>query len=563
MAEKTFTIANFDSKKDLGLILNDYTRTVIPDVAEQTVDIPGIRGQLYQGMDIGARTFTLDVTLLCGSEKDRVVKIRDLSNFFVQMMDGQEYPLKFGDESDITWWVHPTAISEPQRLGKSLHDVEFTITFKCSSGVGVGITREHELVSQTSRITPRGNTTTYPVFTYIGQEQTKIGISDGDDYIYIGKGFDVENQDAPVNMQPRILNDACNTLATWTALSSTSDIQFNIENGVISDDAAVRTTGNSLTVTLKDGDNYFGKNVEGKWHGPARMQWLSKSLTDYKITARMLVNNKYARAMGKVELYLLDQNGRRIGKIMVKDNDESLKNMVQVQIGYDSNGTSKDVYLSTRDGDVKVTEKSKAKKELKYQAKVKTTTTDKKGKKTTVETTPTKTMMLPQDLSFNTFTDFYGNISLTKKGDLYTVAIQKLDSNGNPIKKVYEDYFTDTHKIYGDKLAGIAIYFAKYDITEDKLEIPVKYKENTVQLNDVKVWELLGEEKQIIAEQGDEIIIDCGTNTVTKNGEPYMENLYIGSNFFDMTGDIQTAFSVNPPPDENNKWYLSYKERVN
>lgn len=560
--ERTLTIAGFDSKRDLKLIVQDIKRPLVPEINEQIQDIPGMRGVVYQGMNIGQKAFEITFFMQCRDAHDYVLQIRDLSNFFVQMMDGQEYPLIFSDEQDVTWWVHPVVITEPEKVIQTSYDSTFTVTFNSSAGTGEGETVYKDLTSTTTLITPKGNTTTYPVFTLLaGQSLPKVGVSDGQKYVYLGKGFNVENQDAPINQMPRILTDECNTLATWTKVTSTT-ATFNIENGVISDDADIRTTGKALAVTQKSGKDYFGKNVSGKWHGASRMQWLSKACDDWKITARMYINNKYARAMGKIELYLLDQNGRRIGKLMVKDNDESLENLVQAQIGYDSNGTHQEIYLSSQDSSIKDKNGSTERKTIKYKTQVKTTTT-KNGKKTTKTETVTKTMSLPQDLSTNTYTDFYGNISLMKKGNKYTASIQQLDTNGNAIGKLHTDTYTDSSNKFGDQLAGIAVYLAKYDITEDKDDINVDYSPNTVQLSDVKVWEILGEENQLVVEVGDELVIDCSDNNVYKNGIAFMENVYVGSDFFEMVGGIESAFALSPPPDNQNKWYLTYKPRYN
>lgn len=560
--ERTLSIAGFNSKRDLKLIVTDIKRPLVPELTEQVQDIPGMRGVVYQGMNIGQKAFDITFFMECIDDRDCVRQMRDLSNFFVQMMDGKEYPLIFSDEQDVTWWVHPVDITAPEKVTQQSYDSTFTVTFNSSAGTGEGETVYKDLTSTTSLITPKGNTTTYPVFTLVaGESLTKVGVSDGNKYIYLGKGFNVENQDAPRNQMPRILTDPCNTLASWTKVTSTT-ATFNIENGVISDDADMRTTGKALAISQKNGKDYFGKNVSGKWHGASRMQWLSTACDDWKVTARMYINNKYPRAMGKIELYLLDTNGRRIGKLMVKDNDESLENVVQAQIGYDSNGTHKEVYLSSEDSSVKTKKGSTEKKTIKYKTQVKTTTT-KNGKSTTKTETVTKTMNLPQDLSTNTYTDFYGNITLMKKGNQYTASVQLLDSNGNSTGKLRTSTFTDSSNKFGNKLAGIAVYVAKYDISEDKEDVNVEYATNTLQLSDVKVWNILGEENQLVVETGDELIIDCSDNTVYKNGTAFMENLYIGSDFFEMTGGIESAFALSPPPDSKNKWYLAYKPRYN
>lgn len=560
MAERILTVAGFNSKRDLKLIIEDIKRPLVPDVSEQIQDIPGMRGVVYQGMNIGQKVFDITFFMQCKNDRDCVLQMRDLSNFFVQMMDGKEYPLIFSDEKDVTWWVHPVSVSVPERVSQTSYDSTFTVTFNSSAGTGVGETENKDLTSTTTLITPKGNTATYPVFTLVaGESLTKVGISDGEKYVYLGRGFDVENQDAPINQMPRILTDECNTLATWTKITS-DKVTFNIENGVISDDADMRSTGKALAVTQKDSKDYFGKNVESKWHGPVRMQWLTTVCDDWKITARMYVNNKYARAMGKIELYLLDSNGRRIGKLMVKDNDESLENTVQAQIGYDSNGTHQEVYLSSEDSSIKVSKGSTEKKTIKYKTQVKTTTT-KSGKSTTKTKTVSKTMSLPQDLSTNTYTDFYGHISLMKKGNQYTASVQLLDSNGNTTGKLRTATYTDSNNKFGDKLAGVAVYIAKWDITEDKND--VSYSPNTLQLSDIKVWQLLGETNQLVVEKGDELVIDSSDNNIYKNGTAFNENLYIGSDFFEMTGGIESAFALSPPPSNTNKWYLTYKPRYN
>ena len=107
--ERTLSIAGFNSKRDLKLIVSDIKRPLVPELTEQVQDIPGMRGVVYQGMNIGQKAFDITFFMQCIDDRDCVLQMRDLSNFFVQMMDGREYPLIFSDEQDVTWWVHPVA----------------------------------------------------------------------------------------------------------------------------------------------------------------------------------------------------------------------------------------------------------------------------------------------------------------------------------------------------------------------------------------------------------------------------------------------------------------------
>ncbi|MBK5446070.1 distal tail protein Dit [Peribacillus sp. TH24] len=560
--ETKFNYCGFDSRSDLGLMVVDIKRPILAETTEQTTTIPGMFGTIYEGLSFGAKVFTIDVLLEASSERDRVLKLRELANLFTQTGDGDEYPLIFSDESEVVWYVHPVDVSEPQRVAPADNSVLFSIKFSSSEGVALGEKVEQILTKQTTVITPGGNTTTYPIFTVVPTaETTSIAIaSDDESYIYLGAGFDQENQDKPINKQPRILNDACNTLASWTKLTA-ANLTFNIENGVISSDSDMRTTGQALRVALKDNEDYFGANVSKKWHGPARQQWFSKALKDWKVEAHLYLRKGYARARNKIELYLLDSEGRRVGKIMLKDAENSYEVLASAQIGYDSNGVAKSVYNSNNDSSVKRTKNgSNAKKTIKYKETVKVTTGKGKTKKATTKVV-SKTMALPQDLDENTFTGFYGVCTFQKVGNKYSATFQKCLSNGKPTGKKWSGTYTDSTNKFGDEIAGVAVYIGKYDITEDSKG--VKYKANPAALTDIKVYEILGDTVEIVARAGDEIVINCEENKVYRNGSLFLENLYIGSEFLTMSGGVPRSFTVSPEPGSGASWWLDYSPRYN
>ncbi|WP_413491323.1 distal tail protein Dit [Brochothrix thermosphacta] len=564
MAEITFNYCGFDSKKDFGIVLNDINRPITAEFKEQVTEIPGMLGDLYEGTSLGGKKFELEVSLLTESESDRVYTLRELANVLTQTADGDEYPLIFSDEPDVTWWVHPTSTSMPERLNRS-SAVSFTMSFTCSEGVGYQTKEEIQLTEETTVYTPKGNTTTRPVLTLTTESDlTKIGVSNGDEYVYLGAGFDVENQDAPINLKPRVLNDPCNTLASWTKITPAT-LSFNIENGSLSTDSDMTTTDNAIKIGNKGGKSYFGKNplgVGGKtWFGPVRQQMLSKELEDWQVTARMRITNKYPRAKNKMELYLLDKKGTRIGKMMIKDNENSLENLIDLQIGYASqSGKYKAIYSSDRDGQGKTTKKNKLKpKKISFKTIAKVTDKKNKIKKGDVIS---KAMTVEQSNEQNVFTDFYGNLTIKKQGNKYTATVEKINKKGLSNKK-YTKTFTDSDNKYGDKLAGVALYLSKWDIKEDTSNPVVEYTPNYLSLADVKVYEILGKQKQIVAEKGDEIIIDCENNVVYRNGIRYLENVSIGSQFFDAEAKQENVVTVYPEPGSKNKWELHYVPRIN
>lgn len=563
MAEITFNYCGFDSKKDFGIVLNDINRPITAEFKEQVTEIPGMLGDLYEGTSLGGKKFELEVSLLTESESDRVYTLRELANVLTQTADGDEYPLIFSDEPDVTWWVHPTSTSMPERLNRS-SAVSFTMSFTCSEGVGYQTKEEIQLTEETTVYTPKGNTTTRPVLTLTTDSNlSKIGVANGDEYVYLGAGFDAENQDAPINLKPRILNDPCNTLATWTKLND-ANLTFLLQ-GKIATNADFGTTPNAIEMGKKNGKPFYGTNPngvgKGGWYGPVRQQFLSKACDDWQVTARMIMDNKYSRAKAKIELYLLDAKGMRIGKIMIKDAEYSLENMIDIQIGYDSAPNRyKPVYLSSRDGQGKVTRKNNLKpKKISFKTISKVTDKKKKIKKGDVIS---KAMTVEQSNAKNVFTDFYGNLILKKEGNKYTATVEKLDKKGLVSKK-FSKTFTDSTNKYGDKLAGVALYMSKWDIKEDSSNPVVEYNQNYTSLCDVRVYDILGKEKQLVAEAGDEIIIDCENNAVYKNGIRYLENVAIGSQFFSAEAKQENVVTVYPEPDAKNKWELHYVPRIN
>ena len=547
-----FTYCGFDSETDLDLIVTDIRRDVAPQMTEQVQDIPGMFGVAYEGISFGAKSIEIDCLMDVESEQERIALMRELGNLAVQTGDGMEYPLVLSDDPDVTWWVHPVEFSQPQRVGQTNPEAIITLKFSCSEGVGQGAKVTTPITTPTVTLTPIGTAKTSPVFTLTaGENLTHIGISNGEDYIYLGAGFDKENQDTAINQKPKILNDDCKSLSTWTKVGTSPT--FSIENGKVAANATLKTGPNSIQAD-SFGTNPGGKGAKG-WYGAAYQKFLTKELTDWEVYARFYVNNKYPRAQNKIELYLLDKSGKRIGKFMIKDNDVSLENQVQAQIGYASEGTSKEVFLGSRDG-AKVTKKDTLKNVV---VKATTKTTDSKGN------TKTKTVSksLNQSNATNTFTDFYGYITLNKTGNVYTATVQMLNKDGIETGTKFKTTYTDSKNQFGDKLSGIAVYMAKYDIAEDGYATPISYSPNTLELSHVNVYEIQGKTVQNVAETGDEIIIDCDNHRVYRNGVAYMEDWSIGSKFFSMAAKQPTALSISPEPSATNKWEVTYTPRHN
>lgn len=560
MTEITFNFCGVDSRQDLDLIVNQIKRPILPEVTENTQDVPGMVGKIFLGNSYGQKIFEIDITIKAKSEQERVQKIAQLTDLCMTFGDG-EYPMIFSDESDFTYYGHFAGISTPERLREGSHWATCTLSFSCSDPKAYGEYESFSLDENPINITPNGTAECYPIFTCLPKKDvTKIAITDQDgNYVYIGADVDPDTGDSPINKEPLVFHDPCSTLATWTEITK-DNLTFQIENGIPS--GTMKSTGNALKVGLdSNGASDFGPATNNKkWHGPVRQQWLPNAYDDWRLLIRMYNYQYYPRAHGKVELYLLDEDGARIGKIMLKDASNSEEVAVQFQIGTSS--SFKEIYA----GVGKVKKGKRTTKTVKLGNGTKTVTS--KGKKKTVQ--QWKTVKLDEDTSTSTYTNFYGYLRLQKIGNKYQVYILKLDSNSNPLwdKPIIVNWTDTSNKYSKNKLAGVAFYTAKMDISEDAAKPPKSYKNNNMGLADVKVWNIIDggngavTQPTIIAHNGDEIKINSEDHTVYKNGAPFMQNFYIGSEFPIMQGGILKTFAFEPNLDEAD-WYVEYRPTKN
>ena len=566
MSLLTFNFCGVDAVTELGLIVNNIRMPITPEINEATQDVPGMLGKVFLGNSYGQKIFEIDVTIKAKNETELATKIHELTEL-VMTFGSDEYPMVFSNDSAYTYYGHFSNISTPEKIIETSAWRRCTLTFSCSDPKGYGEYASNDMVKNPVTILPNGNAECYPVFTCLPKKDIKkIAVTDEDGtYVFIGADIDPDTGQEDINKEPRVLHDECNTLASWTKVTS-GTLTWNMDtNAAIGGD--LRSTANALRPALVtvDGKNYenFGNPVSKKWHGPVYKQWLPGSYSDYRVTVRFMSQQTYNRAQGKIEFFLLDSDGARIGKISLKDNGTESKVVYALaQIGVSSDGLHKNLYW----GPGTVKKGKTVKKTIKVGAGTKTVTT--KGKKKTTQVW--KNVKVDEDLDTSTFTNFYGYITIQKIGKKFRCEIMKLKNDGNPAwKKPIVTTFTDNKNEYQKDLAGVAVYMAKYDIYEDTTTPVTRYKNNDLVLSDVKVWNIIdggnGADStlpKVIAHNRDEIKINCEDRTIYKNGAVWMQNLYIGSEFPTMQGGVKKTFAFEPGLDEAD-WYMEYMPTTN
>nr|DAL94695.1 MAG TPA: distal tail protein [Caudoviricetes sp.] len=557
-----FIFCGMDSYDDLGIIVNDIHRFIGPNVEENLQTVPGMYGQVFQGNSWEEREFDIDITIPANSEAERVEKIHNMADLFIQTAFG-EFPMVFDDDSDFTYYGHFTTLPEPARVAANSNnsDETATLVFMCSDPMAYGLQQTITIDKNPFTFTPDGGAECYPVFTCIPHgDVTKIAVSDQDgNYVYVGEDVDPDNNSQPIDNEPRKVWDYCNTFGTgWTSFNQSSSttitnkpLPFNSENDKVPSNASMESTVETFDVKS------FGTNPKDCWYGPMIQRSFPAAYSNWRISVRMNNYQYDSRVRGKIELYLLDSSSKRIGLFSLKDNGNGEDVWAIIEIGdHDPKKDMRHKMIQTQGtihnakaGYVKLKTKSGTKK-VKVKGKTKTETVY-------------KTIKLPVDPDTDSFTHFFGTFTLEKNGNKYTASIMKNDTKTHaPVwSKPFSATFTDTDNKYDNALAGVALFIGKWGIYQD--DHGISYTNNKMSLTDLKVYEIQNggnsatSSPSVIAHSGDEIKIDCEQDQVFKNGNLFMQNLFIGSNFITMKGGTLSTFGLEPDIKDAD-WTLDY-----
>lgn len=578
------------------------TKVGAPVMSPVTQSIPKRLGNLFFGNEIGERTIELKVAFVHKTQQEFENLRKSFENFIIQQ-DTSQKELVLDD--DITWSYYGvfTGLTEWENINNDIYIS--TLTFTCFDPLRYG---KHETIHVGSDAVydfmPKGYSTTRPTFHGVAKNNTTwagVASSDGG-FLHLGGKLDITTQetigggtpddddsigggiivDEDGNVIPNdvwnpnlLLKDTAQNLSAWQRVSNDS-VAWEVENGNIGKGSYLQQNTEDIDVKT------FGTNQNTKdtWYGAGIERMLTKSVDDWKVRWRIQSINKYKRSETKLELYILDQNKRRIGKLSIKDTSTGQDQQAYVQVFKNSGAT---VTVLKQEPTVK------NKKTTKTANKVKKTTTDKKGKTTT--TWVTLKEQYNQNESTNSFTDFYGYLELEHYQGVYTARIVTLDPKTRNEVKRWSGTWTDKNNELSRDLAGFGMYFAKSPIAEDKKGTP--YEDNVLRFCDLEVWETVttvggsipkkvkaastpvsplaldGSENgyrdttvtvvntspYTILTAGDEIHINSELGRVYKNGMIFNEALHIGSEFLEFEGGKTTQLSFC----DNIDWYITYR----
>ncbi|MBO2724178.1 phage tail protein [Lactiplantibacillus plantarum] len=549
-----------------------------PAMAEQATDIPAMYGNQFNGMDYTSRTISIPITIIARGSQDKYNQImHNLSGLLLSddpSDNGKEYPLVFGFEPKVTYWGHITAISNPQFINQGAWDATLTITFVQSDPRATLPQVETPLKNGLNTITVDGTARTEPVIQVVPKRDLKhIGFTlNGGEY---GLGPD-SDEDQAVAVQPytQVVNsDVLNTMAEWTNDANAIAQMKTAGDYIYQGEADSNRDTQVLMVKLANGVKQYGSH-QPDWYGPGvRFTGMTNSLTNYRVTTRIHhikhSGTHNGRAMGRVEVLLLDPNGATIGRFGLADSSSGGTPTCYLQItkpggtfaggdgkhetfyngkgpsGSSSNGRDQKIKIKTGTTTKTVTKKSKNKKTGKVTTK-------------SVKETVTNYMTVVNKEEKSALSTSWLQLDLIKNGKVFSWSITQYYTSGSHSGQPCTDpkrflivhgTFVDTNSNYQSALGGIGGVFFKHSIAEDDENVGYENPYLSITHLDIyQVNDVAQDAPKYIASAGQEIVLNCETDSTTVGGKlasPIWSTDYPklspGVNSLTMIGDLDDA----------------------
>ncbi|RFU61206.1 distal tail protein Dit [Peribacillus glennii] len=206
------------SFKSLGIHVNKVNVPLAPAISSVTTDIPGRRGVLFFGNNIGERTITIDITLLCGRQREQNDKKRLLANMTIHQ-NAFEGELYFDQEPEWVYYGYFSGVGEWVEL--TGYDLQTSLTFTCSDPLRYGDHITVPITGTRIEFTPKGEQTIFPVIRGIAtKDNTMVAVTTRDRYVYVGGELDADSGEAPLKEYETVLHDPATDIALWERVSN-------------------------------------------------------------------------------------------------------------------------------------------------------------------------------------------------------------------------------------------------------------------------------------------------------------------------------------------------------
>lgn len=469
------------------LIIEKVSFQVLPASQVKQLEIPIKSGAYFINKKHGVRTFTASFSIKASDSNSVMYYADDLAEWINY---DEPQPLIFRDKPDQIYHAIIEGSVDITKFGKTGRG---QIIFLCLDPHGYGTEKTYSFnPTDTDPIilVNGGNQKTAPVMSMeFKKNVTDFAIVSDNNMLYFGEPFDV-SQNTAVDLNPQPLSLSGLTTTGWTA-------GLTVDNGTIIPNI-LASNGYSIGPYTPSG---YG--TSSGLHGGSLIHTVGKQVQDFTMEAYISFNTSHWHELGKIEFYLLDVNGSKIGKIALSD----------------TSATQHSVKLEARAGSIQ-----------------------------------SGYMFVNQygQTHVDQFTKFDGVLKLTRKGNEWSVYVAKTDIN----KKHYNIFtksWKDTGNLYSTaKLSSIQLFIGAYDAYNPILTNYFSY------LRVIEHLSPQANEIDFAFKTGDKLTIDNTTGEILKNGEPFYEKLYPSSSFI-LLDKGANGISVSDPAIFNGE--IKFKER--
>ena len=430
----------------------DLRKDVMPPRDWSTIEIPTVEGAYLGSKKVSPRVWEIDLKFIGDVETQR----RGLAAI---LESDKLLPLEYSALPNVRFYGVFTGES---MIDREAHTGNVTLQFLIPDPYGIGSTETATIGAgnETVNLFVNSDSAVWPIITARFQAGSSFFALANDDgkYIMIGDSGDTEKEVIPY--EQRILWDELDSVTSWAPWNGPTD-------------------GGTVMGTMQTNGHRFYASDTGEaegtiWHGPARVRTLPAPLQDFLIEFRATQQSTSPDQQGRVELYMLDANGRQVAKLIIRDSDPfTITNYAFARLG---------------EGDA-----------MRY-------------------------LIDNKDTRLNNFNN--GTLRIRRDGQQFSVNIARYDGAGNITYQVGGKYF-DVHRQYMAPITQIAIAIQQRgarplsqsfadDIKVYKLNKPQDFPNTTDQL----------------FYAGDELKINMKTGLVTRNGTSIVGKIHPQSDFF-------------------------------
>lgn len=320
------------NSKDLGLIVGQVTLPITPAITDMSQNMSGMYGSHWLGNNYGAKVITIPTTIMADSKEDYLKSVERISKAFIQISK-MEVPITFGQFPDRTYYGHFSSMPDPTYITNTWN-ATVTFQFTCSDPHGYmpQVIGQADNRNNISMMTD-GNDFAKPVYHFtFSQDANNFGYkNDKGENVFVGFSDDSATKD----LTPIIYRDPFEDISTLTQITDMSTQNWALSNADVASDASVKMldkyaiTVDKFWTVPKD---YTGNATA---YGPALLtkKFNVGSSGDWQVSTNISHQQFYARAYQRMEVYLLDPNGNRIGRMGLYDDGSGNNGVVKVLFG--------------------------------------------------------------------------------------------------------------------------------------------------------------------------------------------------------------------------------------